>query len=449
MKKILQLIIISSLTVNIAEAIDLVDSYQSALTYNADYLAAIASNQAGQEQKYIARSLLLPQIGASASLTENYFNQQGMNATYRQPTYGAQIQQTIIDFSKTSQYTNGKYAAQLADLQLIAAKQQLMLNITQAYFAVLYAGDKLQATKMTKEALQKQMEQAQQSFKVGTVTIADVNDAQSGFDAARAQEIQDTNDLIAKKNDYRNMAGTNPEQITPLIESINLSIPSPNNDTEWWNIAKTKNINIRIANKQVDIAKENISMYRAGHYPTLNFLAQYQYQDTSSIDGGNITPQQMQNMTYAGGPFSTYGAANAGVQLSIPLSTGGLVNSQTRQAQDNYTAALQQQIAVERQTNQDIKNAYWQVRNGVALVNAQRSALESAKTKLKSDTLGYSVGVRNSVDLVGSQKDYYATFQNYQQSRYQYLLAKINLEYLSGMIDDNYIQQLNANINNL
>lgn len=447
MKKILQLIIINSFVVNIAEAIDLVDSYQSALAYNADYLAAIASNQAGQEQKYIAKSLLLPQIGVSASLTENYFNQQGMNATYRQPTYGAQIQQTIIDFSKSSQYTNGKYTAQLADLQLTAAKQQLMLNVTQAYLAVLYSEDKLQATKMTKEALQKQMEQASQAFKVGAVTIADVNDAQSGFDAASAQEIQDNNDLIAKKNEFRNMSGANPEQIMSLIESISLTIPSPNSDSAWWDIAKSKNINIRIANKQVDIAKENISMYRAGHYPTLNFLAQYQYQDTSSLDGGNITPQQMQNMTYAGGPFSTYGSATAGLQVSIPLSSGGLVSSQTRQAQDNYTAALQQQISVERQTNQEIKNAYWQVRNGVALVNAQRSALESAKTKLKSDTLGYSVGVRNSVDLVGSQKDYYAAFQNYQQSRYQYLLAKLNLEYLSGMISDDYILQLNANIN--
>lgn len=447
MKKIIQLIIISGFSVNFAEATDLLDSYQSALTYNADYLAAIASNQAGQEQKYIARSLLLPQVGVSASLTENYFSQQGTTATYHQPTYGAQIQQTIIDFSKTSQYANGKYAAQLADLQLIAAKQQLMLNVTQAYFAVLYAEDKLQATKMTKEALQKQMEQATQSFKVGTVTIADVNDAQSGFDAASAQEIQDNNDLIAKKNDFRNISGLSPEQITTLIESINLTSPSPNNDTEWWDIAKTKNINILMANKQVDIAKENISMYRAGHYPTLNFQAQYQYQDTSSLDGGNISNQQMQNMTYAGGPFSTYGAASAGLQLSIPLSTGGMVNSQTRQAQDDYTAALQQQSSIERQTNQEIKNAYWQVRNGVALVNAQRSALESAKTKLKSDTLGYSVGVRNSVDLVGSQKDYYAAFKNYQQSRYQYLLAKLNLQYLSGMIDDNYIQQINANVN--
>lgn len=446
MKKIIYLITFGSLSINTALAINLFDSYQSALKFNADYLSAIASNQAGQEQQYIARASLLPQFGATAAITENYFNQQGTSASYHQPTYGAQLQQTLIDFSKYSQYVNGKYNAQLADLQLINAKQQLMVSVANAYFAVLYAEDTLQATKMTKDALNKQMEQASQAFKVGIVTIADVNDAQSALDSAISQEIQDTNNLIAKKNDFRNLTGINPDLIEPIRDNISLISPTPNSDTAWWDIAKSKNLNILIANKQANIAKENISLYRAGHYPTLNIQAQYQYQDTSSIDSGNITQQQIQMMTYPGGPFSTYAAASAGLQLSIPLSSGGAVSSQTRQAQDDYAAALQQQSSIERQTNQDIKNAYWQVHNGVAIVEAQKTSLESSKTKLKSDTLGYSVGVRNSVDLIGSQKNYYTTFQNYQQSRYQYLMAEINLQYLSGMIDDEYMQKINSAI---
>jgi outer membrane protein len=60
--------------------------------------------------------------------------------------------------------------------------------------------------------------------------------------------------------------------------------------------------------------------------------------------------------------------------------------------------------------------------------------------------LGYQVGVRNSVDLVNSQKNYYQTFTTYQQTRYQYLLARVQLRYLSGSVDDKFIHDINANI---
>ena len=103
-------------------------------------------------------------------------------------------------------------------------------------------------------------------------------------------------------------------------------------------------------------------------------------------------------------------------------------------------------VSTERQTDQNIRNTYWQVQNGVSIVKAQQTALKSAKTKLDSDKLGYQVGVRNSVDLVNSQKNYYQTFQTYQQSSYQYIMARIQLRYLSGSIDDKFIKQINTDI---
>ena len=136
------------------------------------------------------------------------------------------------------------------------------------------------------------------------------------------------------------------------------------------------------------------------------------------------------------------------MQVSIPIFSGGGVSAQTRQATDNYEAAMQQLTSTDRQTNQNTRNAYWAVFNGVSIVNAQKSALLSAKTKLNSDTLGYQVGIRNSVDLVSSQKNYYQTFQTYQQSRYQYLMAEVQLQYLSGKIDEQFLQKINANIKN-
>jgi outer membrane protein len=280
------------------------------------------------------------------------------------------------------------------------------------------------------------------------VTIADVNDAQSGYDAAAAQEIQDENSLINKKNIFRNITGIDPEQIQPLQEQIKLDTPLPQSDSSWSKIAESSNLNVLISLKQMDMAKQDISIARGGHYPTLTLQAQYQYQDTGNLDSTNASDTQSQGLNYPGGPLSSYSTGSIGLQLSVPIFSGGGVSAQTRQATDNYEAAMQQLTNTDRQTNQNTRNAYWAVFNGVSIVNAQKSALLSAKTKLNSDTLGYQVGIRNSVDLVSSQKNYYQTFQTYQQARYQYLMAEVQLQYLSGKIDEQFLQKINANIKN-
>ncbi|AUR52717.1 TolC family outer membrane protein [Aquella oligotrophica] len=428
-------------------AFDLAFAYQEALTYNADYLKTIASNDAGQEQKNIAMAKLLPQINATGTLSENYFNQSGNYALYNQGLVSASLTQVVFDFSKFSSYSKGKYAGMVTELQLENAKQQLLVTVSQAYFDVLYAKDTLTAIQKTKEALEKQMNQAKRAFEVGSVTIADVNDAQAGYDSSAAQEIQATNELINKKNIFRNLTGLDPEKIQPIKDSINLESPKPANADSWSVMAESGNLNVRVADKQVAMADEDVNIAISGHLPTVNVVGNYQYQGTGNLDSSTLNTSN-DGSNVPGTPLSSYSVGGVGAQLNVPVYQGGGVNAQVRQARANLVAAKQQMVSVERQTDQNTRNTFWQVQNGVSIVKAQQTALKSAKTKLDSDQLGYQVGVRNSVDLVNSQKNYYQTFQTYQQSRYQYLMARVQLRYLSGSINPDFVKQINQNIKN-
>ncbi|TXI94243.1 MAG: hypothetical protein E6Q33_00215 [Neisseriales bacterium] len=428
-------------------AFDLAYSYEQALSYNADYLKTIASNDAGQEQKNIAMAKLLPQISATGTVSENYFNQSGSYALYHQGLMSANLSQVAFDFSKFSSYSKGKYAGMVTELQLENAKQQLLVTVSQAYFDVLYAKDTLTAIQKTKEALEKQMNQAKRAFEVGSVTIADVNDAQAGYDSSAAQEIQATNDLINKKNIFRNLTGLDPEQIQSIKDTINLETPKPANVDAWSVMAESGNLNVKVADKQVAMADEDVNIAISGHLPTLNVIGSYQYQGTGSLDSSTLNTSN-DGSNIPGTPLSSYSVGSLGAQVTVPVYQGGGVNAQVRQARANLVAAKQQMVSVERQTDQNTRNTYWQVQNGVNIVKAQETALKSAKTKLDSDQLGYQVGVRNSVDLVNSQKNYYQTFQTYQQSRYQYLMARIQLRYLSGSVNPDFVKQINQNIKN-
>jgi outer membrane protein len=446
MKKLLSVLLFSGSFTQVF-AYDLAYAYQQALSYNATYLQQIASSDATIEQKNIALGKLLPQISGSASLSENYFNQGGIEAYYHQPVYSAQLTQVVFDWSKFSTFSKGQYSAQIGNLQLENAKQQLLVTVAQSYMDVLYAQDTLLSITKTKEALEKQMNQAKKSFEVGTVTIADVNDAQAGYDSSAAQEIQATNDLIYKKNIFQNITGLDPEQIQPVVDDLKLVTPNPQSPDKWSQMGESGNLNIKVSQKQVEMANQDVHIAISGHLPTLNVNGTYQYQDTGGLDNTNATAAQVQQLTSVPGtPLSSYANGGVGLQLNVPIYSGGSVNAQVRQARATYVASQQQLVSVERQTDQNIRNSYWQVLNGVGLVKAQQTALKSATTKLDSDQLGYQVGVRNSVDLVNSQKNYYQTFQTYQQSRYQYLMARIQLRYLDGSINDKFIQDINTNI---
>jgi outer membrane protein len=436
------------LPISLASAFDLSSAYQSALEYNSDYLASIAKNKAGQENVVQGRSQLLPQISALGSFGENYLNSESASMYYNQPTVSAQLQQVVYDFSKFSQYTKSKFATQLSDLELTRAQQKLILEVSEAYFDVLYAIDTLDTIDATEKSFQQQFTQANKAFNAGIVTITDVNDAKSSLDSASADRIKAQNNLINKKNILHNLTGLDVEQIQPIISDILLVNPLPNEVKSWINNGEANNINIKIANVQMQMARADVKIAYAGHLPSFYFSGGYQNVGNANINSANQQADQtlVGESAVPGMIGSSYVTASAAVTVNIPIYSGGLVSSQVRQAKSNFLRAQNQLLSVERETEQNIKNEFFAMQNGVNIVKARAQAMKSAALKLKSDQLGYKVGVRNSVDLIGAQKNYYKSIQDYNQARYQYLLDSLNLHYMAGSINTQVLSQINKNI---
>lgn len=449
LKSSLVLLIGFMLIVTDAIAFDLDEAYARALSYNADYLTQIAATEAGVEVENQARASLLPQISGVGNYNQSYLNSAGFSVTYLQPTANAQIRQVIFDFGKFSTYTKSKFASEVATLQLTNARQKLMVDVAQAYFDILYAVDNLNTIRMNRDAFLTQMQQAQKSFSAGVVTIADVDDAKANYDSAVAQAIQAENNLINRKTIFHNMTGLNPDLVQPLIDQIILQLPMPDLAALWSDMAKAANLNVKIARLQLNMATEDIQIAKSGHMPVLSVVGNYQLFGAANVNSSNSATSQLlfsQLMTIPGIPGSSYTSSMVGLQLNIPISAGGGINSRVRSAIANYEAAQDQLNATIRQTDQSILNAFYQVQNGVSLVKAQTQALKSSKLKLYSDKIGYREGIRNSVDLINAQNDYAKALLNYNQARYQYLSYRLQLEYLAGRIDTDFIHVINNNI---
>lgn len=450
-----KLIILCLIVCKSVFAFDLLEAYKNALQYNADYLSIIAQSDADQELVKQARSKLFPQMNLTASLSENYLNfpggvvnglpnLKGGDVLYHQPIANFQINQALFDYSVFTTYTKNKYKSDVAKLNLENAKQNLITTVAKAYFDLLYQNESLEITSLTKNSYEQQYKSALKSFDAGTVTIADVNDAKFGYDSAIASEIATQNDLLNKKNILNNITGLDSDLTQGLVGEIDLVEPSPNNIESWVNFAKLNNMNIKIAKKEADMAYEDIRVNASGHIPTLYLSGNINYQGSPSADVSN--PAFNASVSIPGTQFSEQTTAGIQLNLTVPIFSGGNINSQVRQAVKLFEVKRQKVISIQRETEQLIKNAFWQVSSGVRIVKARLIALNSAKLKLKSDRLGYSAGIRNSINLVDAQKNYADALQAYNLARYQYLLYRLQLQYFAGKIDEDFLRLINKNI---
>lgn len=448
---VLHIIGFNIITVN-SYCFDLLQAFESAMVYNPNYKALIAKSEAGTEIQKQSKSALLPQVNGTTTIAENYLNA-GMTVYYHQPTASVQLQQVVLDFRKFSQYSKSKFATGISELQMQLAKQQLYVDVAQAYFDVLLANDMLEATRAEKTSFLNQLSQANKLFKAGIVTITDINDAQASYDLAVVQEIQDKNNLLNKQNILRDLTGLNPSLVSPLIANIKILRPEPDDLNKYLNFVRVNNLNVLLLQKQLEMAKLDINIAQASHLPSVNLSANYQYQGGAAIDGTDSQATQnilIQSANVPGSFLSSYKTANVGLAVNLPIYSGGSINSQIRQAQSNYRVAEQQLISGIRKAEQDATNFYLQVNNGSIFIQAQAQALKSAKLKLDYDQIGYlKVGNRNSTNLSDSKKDYFKTFKNYNNSRYQYLINMLQLKFMAGQINTQFLSTINTNIKKL
>ncbi|WP_047248899.1 TolC family outer membrane protein [Chromobacterium subtsugae] len=419
-----------------SQAFDLVGAWQAARDYNADFAAARAQREAGQEKRVQGRSQLLPQVSLNGSYAYNNplqpnriadaFGNVVGNTPYETHGYTLGLQQPLFDAGKYTGYKKGEIGTRLADTTFDAAEQQLILDIAQAYFDVLRAQDTLAATRASKKTYLNLLQQAKTAFEVGTATITDTNEAQAGYDGAVAQEINDANNLELAQHNLQRLTGLEPGAIQTVRDQLPLDPPKPAGLDAWQDLALRNSLRIRSAEQNLQLAEQTVTEKRGNHLPTVTLNAGY---------ADNVSNQ------YGNYPHTR--GSNVGVTVSVPLFAGGGINSQVREAVAQREAARDQLESTRRQVREDVRKAFLGVTNGAALVRAQQQLLLSAKSKVDSTRLGKEVGIRTSIDLLQAEQAYYTAVTSLANAKYSYLTAKLALAQSAGQLEPQVLNEVN------
>jgi outer membrane protein len=439
MKKRLSVLVSGIFLAGAAQAADLLSVYRDAAGYDATFAAAKASLDAGREKLPQGRSGLLPTLGVSASTTWNDIESttrsnppQTHSTNYNSHGWTANLTQPLFRWQNWASYKQGELAVVQAEAQFAAAKQDLILRVSQAYFDVLLAQETLAVSQAQKTAITQQLESAKRNFEVGTATITDTHEAQARYDLAAATEIAAESDLTVKRQILRTVAGNEPDVLKTLKAGTLIGRPQPDDITKWAETAETGNLSVAQAQAGLEIAGQEVGKQRAGHLPTLDLVATY------GKSGSGFTS----NSISGAGADST--SKTVGLQLAVPLFAGGYVVSKTTEAVALREKALADLDSARRQAALGARQAYLGVSSGLSQVKAYEAAVASSQAALDSNKLGYEVGVRINIDVLNAQSQLFDTRQKLMKARLDTLIAQLKLKAAAGNLTEDDVVAINA-----
>ena len=402
-----------------AQAANLFDTYRDALSYDAEYAAARAAYQAGQEKAVQGRAGLLPNVNAGGNMRYNSvesslpggdadYDSNGMSITAAQPLFRKQ---------NWVQYAQAKEQVKIAEMQLKVARQDLILRVAQAYFDVLESKDNIAFINAQKAAITEQLAAAKRNFEVGTATITDTHEAQARYDLTVAQEIAEQNSLNIRLRALEKLIGKPAGTLDSLVDNKLLQI-EPGSLDEWAARAAEGNLQAEIQRIAKTIADQEVERNRAGHYPTLDAVAGYTVSNNQNFGATQVDTR----------------IASIGVELNLPIYQGGLVNSRVREAVANQEKARQDVEVAAREAGLQARQAWLNVNSGVARVRALEQALVSTRAQLDSTKLGLEVGVRTSLDVLDAEQQVLSARRDLAGARYAYLLSGLSLKAAVGTL---------------
>ncbi|EGR0226312.1 efflux RND transporter outer membrane protein VpoC [Vibrio parahaemolyticus] len=438
MKKLLPLFISAALggISSSAWADSLAEIYDLAKQNDPQLLSVAAQRDRAFEAITSSRSALLPQINLTAgyNLTrgDTDYDDSALGKSSNDQdalTAGVSFSQTLYNRASWISLDTAEKSARQADATYAAAQQGLILRVSQAYFEVLRAQDNLVFVRAEKAAVGRQLEQTKQRFEVGLSAITDVHDAQAQYDAVLADEVLAENDLINSYESLREITGQEHKNLN-VLDTNRFSATRTSSPAETLiEEAKTKNLSLLSARISQDIARDNISLASSGHLPTLSLDGGYNYGDTSNSARDNTTDN-----------------FNIGVNLAVPLYTGGNVTSQTKQAEFAYVAASEDLEAQYRSVVKDVRAQNNNINASIGALKAYEQSVVSARSALEATEAGFDVGTRTIVDVLDATRRLYDANKNLSDARYNYILSVLQLRQAVGTLSEQDILDVDAGL---
>jgi len=436
---------ISLLASSAVLAEDLVEIYTKAQRNDPAVREAEANKMATLQQRPQARANLLPQLdlnsrwqsGITDGITSNDFQpSRDQKSESDLKSWSVDLNQTLFNTDLWRRLKRTDKVVAQAEVDYQVARQDLVIRVAEAYFNVLAAQDTLASERATKEAIARQLEQAERRFEVGLIAITDVKESQAAYDDAIALEIAARRALANTKEGLREVTGEYPKTLATPGAEFPLIPPNPQVEQDWVDIALQQNLSLESAKIGVEITRQNVRISRSSHFPTLSLGAQFGNTEQDSDITNNISGD-------TGKTKVDQERKQVNVSFNLPIYSGGGVSAAVQEQVYLHRASRENYEKNARNTEREARDAYLGVIAEIARVRALARSVESNQTALAATEAGYDVGTRTTVDVLNARESLFRAETQYARSKYDYLLNVMKLKLAAGTLNASDVVEIN------
>lgn len=421
-----------------AWSLDLLQAYEAALAQDASIRAVRAATDARRERISQARGQLLPNLSASASRNRNSLertlsdirgNPVTDNLRYASSSDALTLRQPLFRLYQVADYRQAQAQVDDANAILERELQNVSVRVSGAYFEALLTAEQLALVLAQKVAYSTQLDAARKRFAAGTGTRTDIDEAQAALDLNAAQELEARQNVEFTRRQLQTLVNRPVDHLASLDEEkLKLVPPEPNRLEDWTERAEANSPEIQSLKAQLEAAEYEVKKAQAGHYPTLDAIAQLSRTESDSVNTVN----------------SRYANKSLGLQLNIPLFSGGIVSSQVRQAVAETERAREALEALRRDLGVRVHREFRGVTEGVLRVRALEQAVRSTGQVALSNRRSFEAGSRTLVETLNAEQQKVSAQRDLAQARFVYLISRVRLQALVGGPKTEVLEEINA-----
>jgi outer membrane protein len=388
----------------------------------------------------------LPSLNANASHSWNIgLNQDITTGLLRNQTtqFTAAGANVGVDIYKGMQNQNTLRRANLsiiaAQYQLTKMKEDVALNVANAFLQVLFNKENLKVQQEQKAFNEKQLIRSEELVKAGSVPRGDLLDIKATLASDQQKVVAAENALLISKLSLAQLLQLKEfydfdvTDDTAVKDENNILAQTP---IAVYDKAKEQRTELKIAKTNLEISEKNLAISKGAFQPTLqgfySFNSRVSYADVPLFnDQGQIIGTQ--SAPSFSNQFSDNKGQSFGAQLSIPIFNGWSVKNNVERSKVNLEKS---KIAVEQEEltlQRNVYTAFTDAKGGLNAYESSLVALEARQEAYNYAKEKYAVGMMNSFDFNQSQTLLSNAQSEVLRTKYDYIFKIKILEFYFGI----------------
>lgn len=420
-----------------AGVLGLMQAFELARDNDPVFRGARAEQQAGLEFAEIGQARVLPTISAVVSKNRNTATVTSSNGavdnrgTYTSGSASLQLRQPLYDREAWASRAQGKARTAASEAAFRAREQDLIVRVFDAYAKALLAQEEVTHLRAQLQALDEQARSNEQRLVRGEGTRTDVLETASNQALLRARliEMQDAEENA--RNALQAIVGQPVQRLARLHVKARATTPEPETLETWRLRALDANGDIDSLRQNVEVARQELQRIQSGHHPRLDLLL-----STGLSESDTTSTFQQTSRT-----------RTVGVQLNLPIYTGGAISAQARQAGAQLVKAQADLDAKTAELQVELHRQHSLQRNSGARILALQTAVDTSQVLIEATRKSVAGGERTNADVLDARERLSKAERDVMEARYQQLLAGLRLRALAGVLREDDLRTIASQFN--